>query len=110
MSETVVIGGGESVTDPDGNLVPGSAGREVRDVVVSPHGESRIDAVDLDGSTAVLELLAPAGTTCREGEQVTVRGLVYRVKHAPFDWSVGRRPAVARHRPRVKIVVERGEG
>lgn len=109
MSETVLVGGRDEV-DWDGNLVPGAGSREIHDCVVSPVGQSRIEQDDFDGNTKMLQVLAPAGTAIAEGDEVTIRGLEYRVQFAPFDWSHGRRPALARHRPRVAFTVERSEG
>lgn len=109
MAETVRVGTREEV-DWDGNVVPGSGFREIHGCVVSPAGESRIDQVDVDGNTSKLQVLAPAGTAIAEGDEVTIRGLIYQVQHVPFDWSVGRRPANPRHRPKVSFIVERGEG
>ncbi|MDO5534160.1 MAG: hypothetical protein Q4F65_05875 [Propionibacteriaceae bacterium] len=109
MAETITVAGRE-VIGPDGWPLPGSGPREVEGVVVSPRGQSRLDTVDLTADITELECLAPAGTVVSEGDEVTVRGLTFWVKHAPFDWSHGRRPAHPRHRPRVAFIIARGEG
>lgn len=109
MSETVTVVG-EDEYDWDGNLIPGSGKREIAGCTVSPAGQSRIDQADVDGITSSLQVLAPAGTTIAEGEQVKIRGLTYTVDQVPFDWSHRRRPANPRHRPKVAFIVKRGEG
>lgn len=84
--------------------------RTVADCVVFPAGASKIDDADvLDGDTTALTVLAPAGTEVHEGEECSIRGITFVVKHVPFDYAVGRRPVNRRHRPRVTITVERTE-
>ncbi|QRV71420.1 head-to-tail connector [Corynebacterium phage CL31] len=110
MSETILVLGEESYDDDTGELIPPQVIREVAGCVVDTAGQTKIDGVDVsDGNTDRLRILAPAGAVFREGEAVEVRGVVYRVKHIPFDYSVGRRPVLARHRPRTMVIVERKE-
>lgn len=109
VAETVLVVG-EDRFDADGNLIPGGSGREIPGCVVDTAGQSKIDDLDVsDGNTDTLRILAPGGTTIRQGERVQVRGVEYTVKHIPFDASVGRRPALARHKPKVLFIVERKE-
>lgn len=109
MSETIYVLGAHRL-DADDKLIPGSGRREIPDCVVDTAGQSKINGEDVpDGNTDTLRVLAPAGTVIKQGERVEVRGDEYKVKHIPFDASVGRRPALARHRPRTLIIVERKE-
>lgn len=109
MSETIVVHGRDRF-DPDGEIIPGSGRREIAGCVVAPSGQAKItDDGIVDGDTTTLEVVAPGGSVIREGERVVWRGVEYVVKHVPFDWSVGRRPALSRHRPRTVFTVERKE-
>lgn len=111
-----LLGGGETVTvvavetgfDEDGNPVKRDAGVEIHGCVVEPVGQATIDDRDIvSGDTTSLRVLAPGGTVVDEGAQVKFRGESYVVKFAPFDYAPGRRPVLARHRPRVVFVIER---
>lgn len=83
----------------------------VEHCVVSPAGDQVIRGDDfVHGDITKLQVLAPAGTVVKDGDIVVIRGEDYTVQQLKsFDYSVGRRPAVARHRPKVVFVVERGE-
>lgn len=111
-----LLGGGETVTvvavkigfDEDGNPIKSDAGVDIRGCVVEPVGQATIDDRDIvSGDTTTLRVLAPAGTVVDEGAKVRYRGEAYVVKFAPFDYAGGRRPVLARHRPRVVFVIER---
>lgn len=109
MGETIKVIG-HPIFDDDGHRIDRGPSFEISDCVVSPLGESRIDQADVDGTSTKLQILAPPGTDIDEGSEVLIRGVVYTVMQIPFDWSIGRRPVVTHHRPRVRIVVEREEG
>lgn len=94
--------------DPDGYYVAGEV-TSVAGCVVYPTGASTITDVDFDGDTSRLTVLAPAGTRVQVGGRAVIRGETYRVVHVPFDWAHGRRPAVAQHRPKLEIYVERNQ-
>ena len=110
MSEQIDVWGRDR-KDPDGRLIRGGLERVIDDCVVDTAGQSTINGADVpDGNTDTLRILAPAGSNIRVGERVKVRGVEYVVKFIPFDYSHSRRrPAVAYHRPRTLIIVERKE-
>lgn len=110
MSEQIEVWGRDR-KDPDGRLIRGGLERVIDDCVVDTAGQSTINGDDVpDGNTDTLRILAPAGSNIRVGERVKVRGVDYVVQYIPFDYSYARRrPAVAYHRPRTLIIVERKE-
>lgn len=95
--------------DEDGHVLGAEDAFNVAGVVY-PSGESKALDVDTDGDTSSLDVLIPSGFDVAVDDLLVIRGVYYRVVFAPFDWSVGRRAWNARHRPGVKIRVERGEG
>ncbi|MDO5373032.1 MAG: hypothetical protein Q4F10_06225 [Corynebacterium glutamicum] len=110
MSETIRVLGKDSYHPETGVLIP-AASRSIAGCVIDTAGQSKIDGVDVsDGNTDRLRVLAPAGAVISEGEAVEIRSLVYYVAHIPFDYSVGRRPVLARHKPKTLFIVERREG
>lgn len=79
---------------------------------VSPMGATAFDDYSNGingGNTRQVQLLAAAGTSVNEGDELVIRGLSYRVIHIPWDWNTGRKPALTLHRPRMQIIAERGE-
>lgn len=109
MAEVLTILG-TPVYDRYGDVVEAGEEREVAGCVVGLQGQSGIEGGGVwDGDSSTLEVFAPPGTVISEGDIVSFRGLRWQVKHAPFDWSVGRRPVNSRHRPRVRFLIERGE-
>ena len=56
-----------------------------------------------------LQVIAPPGTIVEEGMTIRIRGLLYTVDFTPFDYSVGRKPVVRSHKPKVVFTVSRGE-
>ncbi|VZH85313.1 hypothetical protein [Corynebacterium rouxii] len=79
---------------------------------VSPMGATAFDDQGdgiNGGNTRQVQVLAAAGTPINEGDELVIRGLSYRVIHIPWDWSTGRTPVLASHRPRMQIIAERGE-
>lgn len=110
MSETITVTGGEPVTDWDGNIVTPVESRDIPGCMVQPVGGSKVDSDDVTaGDTTRLQVFAPPGTIIAEGEEVTWRGIPYRVAHVPFDWAVGRIPWNPWHVPRVEFILERKE-
>ena len=98
------------VVDRYGDVVQPAGEREIHGCVVGLQGQSDINGGGVwDGDATTLEVLAPPGTVVEEGAVIICRGLEYTVSHVPFDWSVGRRPVNARHRPRVRFLIDRGE-
>ncbi len=84
--------------------------RDIPGCVVGLRGQESINGEGVwDGDATTLEVFAPPGAQVSEGELVEFRGQRYTVSHVPFDWSVGRRPANRRHRPRVRFLIERSE-
>lgn len=110
MSESITVLGKESLNS-DGRLVYDKELRVIPDCVVGPQGQAVIEGQGIfSGDTTTLQVLAPGGADIEEGDVVQIRGKDYTVKHVPFDYNHGRRPALASHRPRTAIVVERKEG
>ena len=95
--------------DEDGHVLGAEDAFNVAGLVY-PSGESKALDVDVDGDMSSLDVLIPSGFDVAVDDLVVIRGVYYRVVFAPFDWSVGRRAWNTRHRPGVKIRVERGEG
>ena len=83
----------------------------VEHCIVSPAGDQVIKGKDfVHGDISRLQVLAPAGTRVQDGDTVMIRGVEYRVDQLQsFDYSVGRRPVVSWHQPKVIFIVERGE-
>ena len=109
MAETL-IAKTEPIIDRYGDVIQPPGQREIPGCVVGLQGQSDISGGGVwDGDATTLEVFAPAGTVVEEGSVIICRGVSYKVAHVPFDWSVGRRPANARHQPRVRFLIERGE-
>ena len=109
MPEQIVVIGKPSL-DRYGNQVTAPDRRVIDGCVVGLQGQADINGAGVwDGDATTLEVLAPGGTVIREGELVECRGQEYTVKNVPFDWSVGRRPANPRHKPRTRFLIERKE-
>lgn len=83
----------------------------VEHCIVSPAGDQVFKGSDfVHGDMERLQIIAPAGTRVADGDVVTVRGEDFTVQQRmSFDYSVGRRPAVSWHQPKVVFIVERGE-
>ena len=86
-------------------------GQLVKHCIVSPAGDQVIKGNDfVHGDMERLQIIAPAGTRVADGDVVEVRGEDFTVQQRmSFDYSVGRRPAVSWHQPKVVFIVERGE-
>lgn len=85
--------------------------REIKNCQVAPAGDQVVKGVGFaHGDISRLQVIAPAGTVVRDGDTVVIRGEDYVVdQRQSFDYSVGRRPVLATHQPRVVFIVERGE-
>lgn len=110
MSESIFVKGELTGRDSRDRPVYAPA-REIPGCVVSPAGDQVIKGDDfVHGDITKLQVLAPAGTAVSDGDVVTIRGEDYVVQpRKSFDYSVGRRPVLRFHRPRVIFIVERGE-
>lgn len=88
-----------------------AAGQLVKHCIVSPAGDQVFKGSDfVHGDMERLQIIAPAGTRVADGDVVEVRGEDFTVQQRmSFDYSVGRRPAVSWHQPKVVFIVERGE-
>ncbi|CAB0612128.1 hypothetical protein ACQXY3_10935 [Corynebacterium diphtheriae] len=110
MSETVEI-----ISDPGydqyGNYLEPGVVSSIHGCVVGLAGQAEInDGAIVDGDSTTLQVYAPAGAKIEEGMRVRYRGAEYTVVHAPFDWSVGRRPVVPNHAPKTVFNIKRQEG
>lgn len=110
VAETVVLLGAAGGVDDDGYPRPGTADTVVPGCTVQLNVTGDDVSRDRDGTVTKLRVFAPPGTVVDEGQLVEVRGQTWRIDGVVFDWSTNRRPVLARHRPRVEFVVNRGEG
>ena len=110
QGEVVKVLGDEPVRNEYGAVLGWKVERELPNCQVSPAGDQVVSGDGfVQGDLSKLQVLAPAGSVVEEGQRVQIRGHVYRVEFTPFDYSVGRRPVVGRHRPRVMFTVVRGD-
>lgn len=110
QGETVRVLGDEPVRDKYGAVLGWQVEHEIPNCMVSPAGDQVVQGEGfVSGDLTKLQVLAPPGTSVDEGQRVQIRGQVYRVEFVQFDYSYGRRPALARHRPRVMFTVVRGD-
>jgi len=102
---------GDPVRDQWGTLLGREVLAEVPHCVVSPAGDQVVTGDGfVHGDITRYQILAPAGTVFRDGDVVRVRGEEFVVDPLQsFDYSIGRRPVVRRHKPKVIITVSRGE-
>ena len=102
---------GEAERDEFDQLLDRPVIMEVPGCVVSPAGDQVVQGDGyVHGDITKYQILAPAGTVFRDGDVVRVRGEEFVVDPLQsFDYSVGRRPVLRRHRPRVVVTVSRGE-
>lgn len=107
--ETIWLLGSPGGVDDDGYPLPGGADREIPGCTVQLNVTSDDVARDRDGRLVSLRVFAPPGTVVDPDHWVRIRGEEFRVTGVPFDWSAYRRPALARHRPRVEFIATRGE-
>lgn len=99
--ETVTVLGELTYSDY-GKLLGSEVVATIEHCVIGPAGDS--EATDDGYFTADVNRLtvyAPPGTVVEDGARVDIRGRVYIVQARGFDYSVGRRPVVPRHRPKV---------
>lgn len=109
QGETVKVLG-DAVRNEYGAVLGWTVDHEIPNCMVSPAGDQVVNGDGyVQGDLSKLQVLAPPGAAVEEGQRVQIRGLVYRVEFTPFDYSVGRRPMLARHRPRVVFTVIRGD-
>lgn len=100
---------GETVTvlgEPTYSQYGKPLGNEVVDTiehcVIGPADDSEVtDSGYFTADVNRLQVFAPPGTVIEDGARVDIRGRVYIVEARGFDYSRGRRPVVARHRPKV---------
>ncbi|MBH5302758.1 hypothetical protein [Corynebacterium ulcerans] len=85
--------------------------KKIQHCVVSPAGDQVVKGGGFaHGDISRLQIIAPAGTEVRDGDVVVIRGEKFIVmQRRSFDYSVGRRPVLRRHQPKVVFIVERGE-
>lgn len=110
MVEQIIVHGSANVFDDDGFLVPGVPDRPVPIKSVQPIALEEVNEDDRQGVKDALRVWAAAGEVVTPGDEVTVRGLRYRIVKTGWDWSAHRRPVLARHRPGVVFDCVRGDG
>ncbi|MBE7338122.1 hypothetical protein [Corynebacterium aurimucosum] len=107
--ETVKVLGEEKRTQY-GKLLGYQVAKEIPHCIVSPAGDSLVNGTGfMHGDISKVQVLAPSGTTVAEGQRIDIRGELYTVDFAPFDYTVGRRPAHPFHRPKVLFTASRGD-
>lgn len=104
---------GEAQRSPYGALLARPVVTTIQHCIVGPSGDNRDAGGTADGYVHAdinkIQVLAPPGTKVEEGTVIRVRGEEYVVDFTPFDYSVGRRAVVRRHRPKVLFTASRGE-
>lgn len=110
FGETVLIRGEVTGYDHRGRPQYGDD-TEIHHCIVSPAGDQVVKGDDfVHGDITKYQVIAPPGTSVQDGDVVVVRGDDFIVDQLQsFDYSVGRRPAVSHHKPKVVFIVERGE-
>lgn len=110
MAEKVVVHGVAGGVDDDGYPLPGAADREVTARNIQPLSLEEMSDEDKQGVVDILRVWLLRGQSVDEGDDVTIRGLRYRVRTTAWDWGHNRRPALARHKPGVVFDCVRGTG
>lgn len=106
MSETVFKEIGGSFNEKTAKWEEGTK-KPIPGCVIDTAGQSKINGEDIaDGNTDTLRILMPPTASLEEGDTLIVRGVPYLVKHVPFDYSIGRRPVLSRHRPKKLVIAE----
>lgn len=102
---------GEAERDEWGMLLDRPVLKEVKHCIVSPAGDQVVKGDDfVHGDITKYQILAPPGTVFEDGDVVRVRDEEFVVDPLQsFDYSVGRRPVLRRHQPKVLVTVSRGE-
>lgn len=109
--ETVFVLG-EAGRDSRDKPLPRPVIAEIKHCVVSPAGDQVVKGDGfVHGDVSKYQILAPPGTSLKDGDVVRIRGEEFTVDPIQgFDYSVGRRPVLGRrHRPKVLVTVSRGE-
>lgn len=100
VSETIIIHGQAGEVDDFGYPTGGTPDRELVVREIQPLELTELSEVDQRGVKDALRVWChPGAVGVQAGDDVTIRGLRYQVVTTPWDWSVGRRPRLARHKP-----------
>ena len=110
MAETVVVHGKAGGVDDRGFPVPGKPDVPLVAKSVQPLTLEEISDLGRDGVKDALRIWVPSGSEISPEDEVTVRGLRYRVEKTSWDWGRNRRPALRSHRPSVVFECVRGAG
>lgn len=102
---------GEQERDEWGEVLGNKILKTIPNCIVSPAGDYVVQGESYThGDITKYQVLAPAGTKLGDGDIVQIRGEIFQVDPLQsFDYSIGRRPALRRHRPKVIFTVSRGE-
>ena len=110
MAETVVVHGKAGGVDDRGFPVPGKPDVPLVAKSVQPLTLEEISDLGRDGVKDALRIWVPSGSEISPEDEVTVRGLRYRVEKTSWDWGRNRRPLLSSHRPSVVFECVRGAG
>lgn len=110
MTEKIIVHGKAGGVDDDGYPLPGTEDREATAKNIQPLSLEEMSDEDKQGVIDTLRVWLARGESVSEGDEVTVRGLRYRVRKTAWDWGRNRRPVLARHRPGVVFDCVRGAG
>lgn len=108
--EVITVLPASAGVDDDGRPLPGGLAREVSVKSVQPIALQELAGVDMDGVVDAVRVWAVSGSGVKQGDDVVIRGLRWRVERTAWDWSQNRRPALARHQPSVVFDCVRGAG
>ena len=108
--DEVIIHGAAGAVDDDGYPLPAQPDVMVVARSVQPMSLEEITALDRNGIVDAIRLWLPSGTAVSHGDEVTVRGVRWRVERSSWDWGMRRRPVLRRHRPSVVVDCVRGVG
>lgn len=108
--EEIIVHGKAGAVDDFGYPIEGEPDQRVTVKTVQPLSLEELSDADKDGVTSAVRVWAPAGTTVKHDDDVTIRGLLYQVVATAWDWSKNRKPMLRRHKPSVVFDAVRGAG
>ena len=90
----------------DGSIIHSANYTEVLGIPQYATG-SEIQHKDYGSTSQRLRVFLPAGLPIGPNHELEIRGVKYKILHAPFDWAIGRTPWFQRHSPMIEVMCER---